>query len=404
MTAEKTRVFLVGAFGDAGHAFPAIALARALKRRGHRVVVETWEQWREAVEGEGLEFRAAEEYRVFASYEQETGPAAGDAALALLPLLEELRPDVVVNDILTLAPALAAEKAGVPWATLVPHLFAENEPGLPFFALGAQPPRTALGRLAWRLPLPILHGGLRQGRKELNAERVRAGLRPVERFHGGSSQALTMVATYPQLEYQRRWPAHVQVTGPMEFEMSSPDVEIPHGDEPLVLIAPSTAQDPQCRLVREGLAALADEPVRVVATSNGHYPEEEIDVPNNAMLYGWLRYSQLMPLADLVICHGGHGTVARALAAGVPLLCCPAVGDMSENAARVAWSGTGLMVPWRLTGERSIRLAVRSILGNASFRERASAIAEWAEPHDGAERGAELVEELSRSEDGRRPG
>jgi UDP:flavonoid glycosyltransferase YjiC (YdhE family) len=389
------RRFLIAAFGDAGHAFPAISLARALAARGHKVVVETWEQWRQAVESEGLEFRGAEEYRVFASYDAETGPAAGDAALALLPLLDELRPDVVVNDILTLAPAIAAERAGVAWATLIPHLFPEHEEGLPFFAFGAQPPRTPLGRVAWTLPLPMLRGGLRQGRAELNVERERAGLRPTERLYGGTSQELAMVATYPQLEYPRRWPPHVHVTGPMEFEMPSPDIEIPAGDEPLVLVAPSTAQDPECRLVRSALAALADEPVRVVATTNGHYPEEGIEVPANAVLHGWLRYSQLMGEADLVICHGGHGTVARSLAAGTPLLCCPAVGDMSENAARVVWSGTGLMVPWRLTNERSLRLASRRVLREGGFAAKAGKIADWAGGHDGAVTGAQLVEGLA---------
>lgn len=394
-TDRRSRTFLVAAFGDAGHAFPAIALARALRSHGHRVVVETWEQWRQAVETAGLEFRGAEEYRVFASYENETGPAAGDAALALLPLLEELEPDVVVNDILTLAPALAAERAGVALATLIPHLFPEHEEGLPFFAFGAQPPRTRLGRLAWTLPLPLLVSGLRQGRAELNSERERAGLLPIERFHGGTSRSLAMVATYPQLEYPRRWPAHVHLTGPMEFEMSSEDVELPEGDAPLVLVAPSTAHDPHCHLVRATLEALAEEPVRVVATTNGHLPPDPIDVPANAVLHGWLRYSQVMPLAQLVISHGGHGTLARALACGVPMICCPAVGDMSENAARLAWSGTGLMVPWRLTNERSLRLATRKVLREPSFRERAGEIARWAADHDGAEIGARLVEGLA---------
>ena len=53
--------FLVAAFGDPGHAFPAIGLARALAGRGHEVVVETWERWREPVEELGLEFTAAED-------------------------------------------------------------------------------------------------------------------------------------------------------------------------------------------------------------------------------------------------------------------------------------------------------------------------------------------------------
>src|SRR5215218_9291004 len=63
--AVSSRRFCVAAFGDAGHAFPAIALARALRRRGHEVLVETWGRWREAIDGEGLRFTAAEEYKTF---------------------------------------------------------------------------------------------------------------------------------------------------------------------------------------------------------------------------------------------------------------------------------------------------------------------------------------------------
>ncbi|MGH2981078.1 MAG: glycosyltransferase, partial [Solirubrobacterales bacterium] len=55
---------MVAAFGDAGHAFPAISLGRALAERGHEVVVETWERWREPVEELGLRFAAAEQYTV----------------------------------------------------------------------------------------------------------------------------------------------------------------------------------------------------------------------------------------------------------------------------------------------------------------------------------------------------
>ena len=138
---------MVAAFGDAGHAFPAIALGRALAERGHEVVVETWARWREPVEALGLSFAAAEEYTVFPppAFGSEDASAA-DAAQALAPLLEEWKPDAVVSDILTLAPTLAAEVAGVRHATLVPHLFPINEPGMPFFASGLAPPRTRVGR------------------------------------------------------------------------------------------------------------------------------------------------------------------------------------------------------------------------------------------------------------------
>ena len=84
----------------------------------------------------------------------------------------------------------------------------------------------------------------------MNELRAAVGLAPVERLHGGISAELALVATFPQLEYPRRWPAGVHVTGPMEFEIPHPDVELPEGDEPLVLVAPSTAQDPELRLLR----------------------------------------------------------------------------------------------------------------------------------------------------------
>jgi UDP:flavonoid glycosyltransferase YjiC (YdhE family) len=389
---------LVGAFGDAGHVFPAIALGKALAARGHEVVIETWEERRQAVEGEGLGFAAAEEYRMFPppDPESEEGQHAAEAALALRPLLNEFRPHTVVSDILTLAPSLAAEQAGIPLATLIPHIYPVVEPGLPFFAIGLRPPRTRLGRAMWRIGHDrALKVGLEQGRRDLNIQRARLGLPPLDRFHGGISPDLALVATYPQLEYPRDWPGGVEITGPMTFEMPHPETELPPGEDPLILVAPSTAHDSDNHLVRTALAALADEPVRVVATTNRVAPQRPIEVPANARLVEWLSYSQLMPAAAAIVSHGGHGTVARALGAGTPVLVCPIIGDMSETAMRVDWAGAGLSLPWRLCRPAPLRWATRRLLHEPSFAAKAEEIAAWSRANDGAARGAELVERLA---------
>jgi UDP:flavonoid glycosyltransferase YjiC (YdhE family) len=396
-TPERSLRVLVAAFGDAGHAFPAIALGRALRNRGHEVVVETWEERRAAVEGAGLGFAAAEEYRMFPPPDPDSaeGQHAAEAARALLPLLADLRPDIVVSDILTLAPTLAAEKAGLPLATLIPHIYPVVEPGRPFFAIGLRSARTPVGRAVWRAGQRALDVGLEHGRRDLNQQRGRLGLASIDRFHGGISPDLALVATYPQLEYPRRWPPGVEVTGPMSFEVPHPEIELPPGDEPLVLVAPSTAHDSDNVLVRSALRALAGEPLRVVATTNRVVPQRPIEVPANARLVEWLSYSQLMPAASLVISHGGHGTVARALGAGTPVLVCPITGDMSETAMRVDWAGAGLSVPWRLCRPAPLRWAVRRLIGEPSFAARAGEIAAWGRENDGAARGAELVEDLA---------
>src|SRR5918995_3571098 len=93
---------LVAAFGDPGHSFPAIALARELRRRGHEVLVETWEHWRDAVEGEGLGFTAAQEYTVYPppGPDSPDGQTSAAAARALARLMDGYRPGLGGRDIL----------------------------------------------------------------------------------------------------------------------------------------------------------------------------------------------------------------------------------------------------------------------------------------------------------------
>jgi len=159
------------------------------------------------------------------------------------------------------------------------------------------------------------------------------------------SRELTLVATLPQLEYPRRWDPWVRVVGPLQWEPPGERVDPPPGRGPVVLVAPSTSQDPEHTLLRAALEGLANAPVRVIATTNGREPPEPIPVPGNAVLVPWLSYSKTMPLCDVVVLHGGHGTLVRALAAGCSVVACPAGGDMNENAARIDWAGVGVRIP-----------------------------------------------------------
>jgi UDP:flavonoid glycosyltransferase YjiC (YdhE family) len=167
-------------------------------------------------------------------------------------------------------------------------------------------------------------------------------------------------------------------------------VSPPPGSDPVVLVAPSTAQDPTRRLLRAALAGLADEPVRVIASTNGPV---DLAAPANAVLVPWLSYAGTMPLCDLVVCTGGHGTLVRALASGCPVVVCPAGGDMAENAARVDWAGLGVRLPWRFCTPRGMRLAVRRALARPGARDRTRAVAAWAAANPGP---ARAVGELER--------
>jgi MGT family glycosyltransferase len=393
-----------------------IALGRALRARGHEVTLQTWVRWRAAVEGEGLLFTPAPEYSAFPVPVELADRRSGRSTIGgappqpldfyeaivyatrdTLPLVEKMRPDVVVHDILTLAPSLCAELLGIPTATLIPHVFPESAPGFPIYSFGAVLPRTPLGRVAWsRAHLPVRRG-LRSGRLALNRTREAVGLPPLERVHGGTSEQLALVATYPQLEYPRDWPEHVHVVGPLLWEPPAQEVPIPPGDAPLVLVAPSTSQDQDHRLLHACLNGLADAPVRVLATYNRRLPSRPLRVPDCAVVVDWLSYSRTLPYCDAVVCHAGHGTLVRALSLGVPVVACPVAGDMNENAARLSWAGAGVRLPRRFISVRPVRRAVERVIADESIRERARDFAAWSSAHDAGARASKLIETLAQS-------
>ena len=357
--------------------------------------LETWHEWREHVEREGMSFAPAPVYEVWppAGALSPYQAAVRAASETTAPLVREVDPDVVVADILTVAGSLAAEMEGRRWATLVPHVLPTGEPGLPPYSVGARLPRTRAGAAMWALWRPLLSRGEERGRRELNEARRRVGLPPLDHPHGGISPELALVATFPQLEYPRhRWQPGIRVTGPLQWEAPYAEVELPPGEDPLVLIAPSTAKDPSQRMLRSALEGLANQPVRVIATTNRRPPPEPLRAPPNARLVDWLSYAKTMPHCAAVVCHAGHGTVARALACGVPVVGCPAGGDMAENAARVAWAGCGISLPRRLVTARGIRLAVRRLLADPAYGASAARMRSWARRHDGGAVAAEALE------------
>jgi UDP:flavonoid glycosyltransferase YjiC (YdhE family) len=385
---------MIGAVGWPGHAFPALALARDLHQHDHEVLVETFERWRGVVESMGIGFAAADEQMVFGGLRHHVagGPTLGGAARSLMRTIAAFRPDVVVSDLFTLTPALAAEAAGVLRATLVPHPYPVVPPGLPFFTWGVFPPRSPLGARVWRASRRLTDRWLEGGRRDLNQARAELGLAPYERPYGAISDGLALVATFPQLEFPRRWPAHVHVTGPMLFEVPHPEVELPRADLPLVVVAASTAQDPELKMVRTALAALEDQPVSVLVTLNRQGLNWAEPVPRNAVVVDWVSYTQVMPQAALVISSGGHGTVVRALAEGTPVLVCPWGGDMAANGVRVAWAGAGLMLPRRLLRPGPMRWSVRRLLADEASRVRAERIADWGRSNDAGARATALLE------------
>ncbi len=387
---------LLGSFGEAGHTFPVMALAAALKDRGHEVMVHTWHRWQPEIEALGLQFAKAPQYDL----DPETGTYLEPyeaVRRAVLDCEDEFRafaPDVVISDVLTNTPALIAERLGVPSVTLVPHVYPISDPGMTPYSAGMRNPRTPLGHAFWRKFNLLMEPGYRQGEREYEELRQQLDLPPAPGPMPTLSRELTLVATFPQLEYERAWPDWVKVTGPLLWEPPHGHTELPAGDEPLVLVAPSTSKDPAQVMLRASMRGLADEPVRVLGTTNRRQVYQPLLVGRRSRLVPWVRYGQVMPQADVVICNGGHGTVVRAIASGCAVLVVPDDGDQRENGMRVYYSGAGLRIPKRWANAKSLRLAVRRLIADGRYIKRARELAAWHDANPGDVAAAEQVEAL----------
>lgn len=379
--------------GDPGHLFPVLGLAAALHRHGHPVLVVTAAGREAEVRHAGAELAVLPEapgHPPDGDFGALLWERPAESAEALAALLERWSPDVVVADTLTRAGAYAAELIGLPWVELIPHHLMDPSPHLPPLGLGRRPASTPWRRRSDRRLRARQAASVAASLPARRAARVRIGLSWPD-----PGPAARLVATPPGLEWPRPdWPAHAHIVGPLPYEPPWPDLEVPPGDEPLVLVTDSTAAPGrEGTLVTAAATGLAAIDVRLVLTAPPASVPQRTDAPR--VRTGRGRHGPLLDRAAVAVGPGGSGFVGKALARGVPLVVVPAGGDQRETAARVEASGAGLALrPARATSRR-LRDAVVEVLRHPAYARAARRLARGVGT-DGPHRAVAVVRSAGR--------
>ncbi|NMN99902.1 glycosyl transferase [Gordonia sp. TBRC 11910] len=373
----RRRVGLV-AGPEAGHAFPAFALAERLAAVGHSPIVYTGLRWSHAAARRGIRVVDLPELAADDSDDDSDAGAklsvrAARMALALAPVLVAHDVDVVVSDVITVAGGWAAELAGLGWVECSPHPLYLQSRGLPPIGAGMARGEGPLGRMRDAALRTSSAPARRRGARQRAAARRSIGLPP------DAGPITRMVATLPGLEeYRPDWPADTHLIGPLLWEPTDATLPLPAGRAPLVMVAPSTAVTGAADLAAIALAALSPGllkmPVRVVISGLTTPSADEVarsELPDVAAGFG--RQDALVAAADVVICGGGHGMLVKALGAGVPVVTVPGGGDQWELANRVQRRGAGRLV--RPLDAESLATATREVLADARFAAAARRLA-----------------------------
>ena len=138
-----------------------------------------------------------------------------------------------------------------------------------------------------------------------------------------------------------------------------------------VLVAMSSTFQNHVECLQRITDALGGLPVRGLVTTGPAVGPDEIRAPANVVVVASAPHSRVLAQADLVVTHGGHGTVIKTLAARVPLVILHHGRDQSDNAVRVTTRGAGIAVSRRASSARIAR-AVATVLDDPSYREAAA--------------------------------
>lgn len=390
-------IFLVP-IGSAGDVHPFIGIGCELKRRGHSVAVLTNDHFKPLIERAGLEFIATQSAEVFKNAAEDPRlwhPIHGfefvarHSFLPLIPVVyraleERFVPGrtLVVGSSLAWGARVAQEKLGVPLVTI--HL----QPSI-FISLDETPVYSGL---AWVSRLPkilkkayiafIDHRTDSIVAPEVNRFRRALGLGPVRRIlREWTHSTRKTIGLFPEwfAPPQADWPPRVSLTSfPLydvdHIQTMPPEAEVflKTGPAPIVFTAGSAMKQ-----AREFFKVSAEACRRLGARGIlvNQFPDQiPPDLPRDVIAVSYAPFSQLFPRAAVVVHHGGIGTTAQSLAAGVPQLVMPFAHDQFDNASRVVRLGLGEQISPRRYKLPAVTASLGRLLKDAAIRGRARQI------------------------------
>ncbi|MGH2409371.1 MAG: glycosyltransferase, partial [Chloroflexota bacterium] len=144
------------------------------------------------------------------------------------------------------------------------------------------------------------------------------------------------------------------------------------------------------------LAGLRDLPINLVVTVGRHIdPEEFGPQPNNIYIERYIPQSQILPRCDVVVSHGGSGSVLGALAQGLPMVLLPMGADQPLNAARCEALGLARVLNPLAATPESVREAVVAVLSDPAYRRAAERLRDESAALPGPAHAVTLLERLA---------
>jgi MGT family glycosyltransferase len=397
-----------------------IGIGKVLEQRGHRVVFAAEASWKGRLEPLGFEEDLVEEQdagQFWTDFIMETAgefrkptieqldsfikpvweslfEGARYAEPQLTRILAETDPDAIVEDNINCFPALLTH--GAPWVRIVSCNPLEiKDPALPP-PFSGYPLDDQSGWEEFRSEYHRTHRELWEATNGWVVEQGAPPLAPLEFIH--TSQDLNLYLFPETADYPRSAP----LPGSWHrLESSVRDTEepfeIPHelrdGDGALVYLSLGSLGSADIDLMQRLVAILADTPHRYIVSKGPR--ADEFELAENMWGEARLPQTSIIPLADLVITHGGNNTTTESFHFGKPMVTLPLFWDQYDNAQRVQESGCGVRLDTYHFEDRELTTAIDGLLANTELRRGMERQAEAIRASDGKKKAADLIQAVA---------
>jgi MGT family glycosyltransferase len=391
------RRFLLAIIDGGGTVPPALGVATDLVRRGHQVRVLAdptievaalaagcaFSPWQRAPHfdsrGEQTAVIAAVEgrnpYRVLKALRSFAGPGMTRRyADEVIATAQAFPVDAILAEAAVPGIVIGALRTGLPTAALMPNIYLRPTVGSPLFGTGWSPGRGVMGRARDRLAPKAAQWLLARTLPRLNAVLTGGDQPPIrELFELLDRCNRVLVMTSPSFDFTHaRLPGNVRYVGPQLDDpvWAAEQTWRRPNSEPLILVATSSIFQHQSGLLQRIAQGLGTLPVQGLITTGQAVDPHQIQPPPNVEVVQAAPHRQVLAEASVVITHAGHGTVLKALAAGVPLICAPMGRDQKDNTVRVLRIGAGLRISKKATSHQIVA-AVSDILEHPDYASAA---------------------------------
>jgi zeaxanthin glucosyltransferase len=164
-------------------------------------------------------------------------------------------------------------------------------------------------------------------------------------------------------------------TGPFHNPIIREPIPFPYDKltgQPLIYASLGTLQNQLVNIFQCIAAACADLEVQLVLSLGGALSVKDLPrLPGKPIVVDYAPQLELLQRAQLTITHAGMNTTLESLTQGVPMVAIPITNDQPGVAARIAWSGTGEVVPVARLNPKRLRRAIERVLYQPSYKANA---------------------------------